>query len=191
MFGLIYVIFNSILMINNYYFYLYYPNNTMSQNFDSAEFITVLCIPIEIIMSNNRTYEENRDDKFKDNENLTLVDNRNQDILNRKTIGQIIEETRAEKLGMLLKLYYYSYEIRFLDLKFAKQIIFKNETYENRTVLSRCFLYVHSKERGKNYERFLPSRYFCAESATKFLRIYLIDKDQMFTSGLHAITGGE
>ena len=168
-----FLIFKSLDLIRIYNHKLNYPNRTISLKFKDKIAEIVLCSPIEIILFTDKQIKEGR----------------NEEILNNYTINQIIKLTE-EKYSLYVEDIVIGDDSLITTGKPpSKTILFKNDTYFNKTVLMRCFHVNIEDTDNKRFKNIIPINYFKIITNYTIRKIYLIEKIQQFSSKLNHITG--
>ena len=168
-----YILIQSAVMLTDYRFRSNYPNKTSILNFTSDPFSLVVCFPVEILMHDDEQ----------------IVNGRNSAILEQRTLAQLQNSTGSGR--RLLKRFEILYGLRTVDFDFeflTTSILFKNASFERQPCLARCFRIEFSVLEPK-YRVMIPLLYLSIEFKTKFWELYVIDRNQSFTSNLNAFTG--
>ena len=167
--GWTYVLFQAILMFDAYDFEMRYPNrtNTLNYAFEIHPISLIICIPVELIMFNDSRIEENRNDE----------------ILANFTFEQIEQKTNSGLSEQIVfkAVYFGIQEMRFIWKPINEQVLFRNNSFDNRACLSRCFV-VEIAVQETRYEIMQPIKSLHIEFRTKYWQLYLTDEGQPFTS---------
>ena len=168
--SIIFVLFQSFLMLRDYHFKSNYPNKTGVLKFtlEYEPFSIVICFPIETIMGTG---------------NETLKNH------NLKSLKSTTDDAFEKKIEFFTL--NYGFKERPVKLKASDKVFFKNITCHkrgNEICLSRCFLAdIHYEE--TRYESLLPTSYLEIKFFNEFWEVYLIDKNRPFTSSTKSFKG--
>lgn len=168
----VFILLQSGLMLTKYRFRSVYPNKTNILNFTSDPFSLVVCFPVEILLHN--------DDQ--------IVNGRNSAILKRLNLVQLRNSTGAA--SRLIEKFEIFYGLRAVDFNFeiSYKILFQKATFEEQPCLARCFR-VEFSVLEPSYRVMLPLLYLSIEFRTKYWELYVIERNQNFTSNLNSFSG--
>ena len=167
--SLIFVLVQSGLMINDYRFKSANPNKTTSLTYSSDPFSVVVCFPIE---------ESDKNDNILDIQDSKILKSNNFSEIELRT-----ESMFKNKCYFIGLFYGYNTRIR-LSWIISKKVIFKNSTFDGKSFLSRCFRIEFEIKEEFKYKNILPLSTLTLLFKTSYWQVYLIERNQPFTSNL-------
>ena len=167
-FSLIFVLVQSGIMINDFRSKSTYPNKTTSLTYSSEPFSIVLCFF-------NEEYDEN--DNILDIQDSEIVKSNNFNEI------ELMTESMIEDNFNFIEINYGYNKINF-NWTVSTKVIFKNSIFSYLNFLSRCYRIEFEIKEELKYKIILPFLTLKLEFNNKYQQIYLIEKNQTFTSNL-------
>ena len=172
---LIFFLIKSFLMYTDYEFRSTYPSETLILNYstESESISMVICFPIETLMLNDTSIIEGR--------NSELIRNNTFEEIEKKTDHTL--ETKIKSLFLFI-----SEKVNPLNYIASRKVLFKGCEFENQNLLTRCFR-IELRINVPRYQNIMPLLYVRLAFKDPFWKMYLIDPNQEFESGLNEIKG--
>ena len=153
--GIVLVLFQSLVMVNEFRFHSSHPNKTSTLNFSSEPFSVVICFPI-----------------LENGEDSSTIRNFSFDSI--EEASKRVWDNRIESIGL------FSVNERIeSNFNISDEILFKSSKINDILYLSRCF-----RLNVDETHSIMPLAYLRIEFKTKDREIFLIERSQNFTSGL-------
>ena len=153
--SLIFVLVQSGLMINDFRFKSRHPNKTTSLTYSSDPFSIVVCFPIE--------------SKILKSDNFSEI--------------ELMTESMFEDNFDFIEINYGYNKINFTRTA-SKEVIFKNNAFDDQSFLSRCYRIEFEIKEELKYKNILPLSTLKLKFKTPYWQVYLIERNPPFTSNL-------
>lgn len=172
----------SLSMYSEYDLEKNYPNKTAFVNFSNEIPALIACFPVSYLL-NGHNLSGTTDQQLDLTRNLTFND------IESLTDGKIVNNNiiRYVKFG-------YVNQIREEEFKWtiSKEVLFRSSEFSGLSCLSRCFRINFKYIKKLRYEMLNPFYYLIIKFDEKYPRkLYLIDRDQKFTSNLSELDNFE
>ena len=166
--SLIFVLVQSGLMMNDFRFKSTHPNKTTSLTYSSDPFSIVVCFPIEVWIAYR---------KASNLQNIKILKSNN-----FSKIELMTESMFKEKFDFIEINYGYN-KINF-NWTVSTKVIFKNSIFDNQSFLSRCYRIEFEIKEELKYKNILPLSTLTLKFNTFYWQVYLIERNQPFTSNM-------
>ena len=170
----IFFLIESFMMCKDYEFRSMYPSETIFFNY-SAEIeplSIVICFPIETLILND----------------TNIIKGRNSELIRSNTFKVIEKETDhifEKKTKIFLSISGIEIPLNYIV---SNEVLFKGCEFKNQSLLTRCFR-IEIKLNAPRYQNIIPTLFLRFAFKYPFWKLYLIDQNQEFKSGLNEIKG--
>ena len=173
--SLIFFFNQSFMMYKDYKSQLNYPNKTRVhfKSIEVEDFSLVLCFPLDISINNNSN-----------------VTDKNLEIIERFTFADIEKKSNVDSLINQIHNVSLIYGQREISLSWtaSEDVLFSNTTIDEKSILTRCFR-IEIELKLLRYKRVTPISSLGIYFEKKYWGVYLVEKNQKFTSNLNSFTG--